>query len=187
MTASQALERPRVVGVDPSLAATGIACTHGWHELVASVGKKADSWDQRRARLRNLADRICLLVAGADLVVVEGPSYRSGDPGMFDRAHLWWSLYERWRAAGLPVAVASPASRMLYATGKGNAAKGAVFEAAKDRLSGTWASFGGDDNIADASWLAALGADWLGCPVATVPPKHRSALDKVSWPADVHR
>lgn len=176
-----------VVGVDTSLTCTGIAYNTGVLEVVKSTGKKTDTYEDRRRRLEKLAAQIVDVASptGAALVVIEGPSYGSPSPSMWDRAHLWWSVYNTLRGYGLPVAVASPKSRMLYATGKGNADKMTVFEAAKDRLGGTWASFAGDDNRADAAWLCALGSAYLGHPLAVLPAPHRKALDGVHWPEPV--
>jgi crossover junction endodeoxyribonuclease RuvC len=74
----------------------------------------------------------------------------------------------------------APNARALYATGKGNAAKGAVIDAVTRRFP-DWATEG-NDNAADAVALMAAGRDWLGHPITDLPKTHRAALDKATWP-----
>jgi len=113
---------------------------------------------------------------------MEGPSYRSADPSVWDRAFLWWVIYSALHSErGIPVAVAAPALRAMYATGKGNASKNAVVDAVARR----WPHIptGGDHNVCDAIVLMAMGCDRLGHPLTPVPATHRRALDRVAWPA----
>lgn len=179
--------RPIVIGVDPSLTNCGIASSHGWLKVVSTPSpKKTDiTWATRKTRIERVRDDTLRLCAGAALVVIEGPSYRSVDFSAFDRAHLWWEIYDALLRDGLPVAVMAPASRMQYATGKGQAAKLKVFEAAKDRLGGVWESFEASEDLADAAWLCCAGAEHLGVPLVELPKTHRAALAKVAWPAAV--
>lgn len=44
--------------------------------------------------------------------------------------------------------------------------------------------FDTDDEV-DAFWLRALVLDYLGEPLAPLPPTHRRALDEVKWPASL--
>jgi Holliday junction resolvasome RuvABC endonuclease subunit len=75
------------------------------------------------------------------------------------------------------VAIAPPASVKLYAAGKGNASKDQVLTAAVRRLPG----FDGDNNEADAAWMAAMGLDHL-TGHSVVPASQRQALAKLKWP-----
>lgn len=171
-----------VIGIDPSLTATAIASSAGWIEVTGRPGKRTDGYPERLARIDALSDDIYRYI-GADLtlIVLEGPAYSRSDPSMFDRAALWWRLYRYARVLGIPVAVVTPNQAKLYATGKGNAAKGAVIDAVARR----WPDYAtkGDDNAADAVALLAMGLDWLGSPLTSMPVTHRRALDKVAWPA----
>jgi len=174
---------PHVIGLDVALTATGIASNRGWVDVVETTGTRKDDYPTRDARIAHAKEQILNLVGRPDLVVIEGPSYQSKGPGTWDRAGLWWLLYTALGARGVPVAVASPASRMRYATGAGQASKGKVIDAVARR----WPDFAteGDDNAADAVVLCAMGADQLGCPLAPVPKTHRLALAKgkgVEWP-----
>jgi hypothetical protein len=119
-------------------------------------------------------------LSGVDLVVIEGPSYGSqaGQAGHHERAGLWWLVRYALHARGTAVAAVSPASLKLYATGRGNAGKDDVMREVTRRFG--W--FGGDNNAADATVLAAMGFEYLGRPVVEMPQKHRVALAKCEWP-----
>jgi crossover junction endodeoxyribonuclease RuvC len=175
---------PRVLGIDPSLTATGIASSAGWTEVVGSVGVRTDGYPERHQRLRAVRAKVIQLLpqvpAVIDLVVMEGPAYSRSSPSAFDRAALWWDLYSRLAGRHIPVAVVAPTSRAMYATGRGNAGKGAVVDAVARR----WPLYAteGNDNKADAVVLMAMGLDWLGHPLCPMPKPHRRALDKVAWP-----
>ncbi len=170
----------KVIGLDTSLAGTGIASNTGWCELVGRAGVTKLALDARLAALDGLLREILLLVAHPDLVVIESPSLRSLGMGTVERHALWWLLVRHLRSVEVPVALAAPSSRMLYATGKGMATKEVVVDAAARR----WPAFPtkGNNNLVDAVVLAAIGADWLGEPLCPMPAQHRRALAKVVWP-----
>lgn len=173
----------RILGLDLSLSATGMSDgTTTW--LVRSTGKKDDNLAARTARLRTLRAEVISHCDSADLVVVEGPTYMTSTGHMHDRSGLWWLVLMALQHRGIAVAEVSPPAVKLYATGKGNAKKGLVIEAAATRYPEV--EIGGDDNRADALWLHAMGLDQLtGRHV--VPESHRRALVKVGWPAGVAR
>ncbi|QKW08065.1 hypothetical protein HUT18_18435 [Streptomyces sp. NA04227] len=168
---------PRVIGLDLSLRATGIAGP-GWARTVRSTGRVSDRAGARRTRLRSLLAEILLATGRPDLVLVEGPSYGSQGAGTWDRAGLWWLVVDALHARELPVAIVPPACRAQYATGRGNAPKQDVLDAVRDRYAVDVAN----DNEADAYVLAAMGRHRLGAPLATVPEQHLRALDGVQWP-----
>lgn len=173
-----------VLGIDPSLTATAVASSAGWVEVVGAKGKADATYPDRLARINLLAGQVCNLTRlDTELVLVEGPSYRSTDPSAFDRAALWWLVYRGLHLREIPVAVITPSQRMVYATGRGNVKKGAVIDAVARR----WPLFqtGGDDNAADAVVLMAMGLDRLGTPLAPMPVTHRRALEKVAWPEGI--
>lgn len=120
-----------VVGIDPSLRSTGVAIIGEGEppELVTvrSVGHREDSYGTRHARVKRLAGEIVSFVKSGDaLVVIEGPALRSTDPGVWDRAGLWWLIYTRIVVLGVPVGVCPPKTRAKFATGNGNADKKSV-------------------------------------------------------------
>jgi crossover junction endodeoxyribonuclease RuvC len=179
--ASPALPIPRVIGVDLSLTATGMSDgTKTW--LVKSVGHKADSLSDRGERLRGLSVAIVGNCTRASLVVIEQPAFSRQMGHMHDRSGLWWLVVDALTyELHVPVAEVSPTGLKTYATGKGNAKKGAVIDATARRFPDIVT--GADDNRCDSLWLAAMGLDHLGHPPVQLPQTHRRALDGVRWPA----
>lgn len=170
----------RVLGIDPSLTACAVASSAGWIDIGGHPGRRDDDHDDRLLRILAVHDQVRNVLGDVELIVIEGPAYSRSDPSAFDRAALWWLIYRTARHAEIPVAIAPPNVRAMYATGRGNAAKGAVIDAVARR----WAEYetAGDDNAADAVTLLAMGLDWLGRPLCPMPATHRRALDKVAWP-----
>ena len=170
-----------VLGIDPSLTASAIASSDGWTLTFGINGKRTDTYNDRLRRINAVASDVTNTAEAAGLALIEGPSYRSADPSAWDRAALWWKIYDGLTERGVPIAVVPPACRAMYATGKGNAAKNAVVDAVARR----WPHIptGGDHNVCDAIVLMAMGCDRLGHPLTPVPATHRRALDRVAWPA----
>lgn len=164
---------PQVVGLDLSLTCTGLA-GRDWTATLKPPAKLRGV--ERLVWIRGaLIDRH---VIDADLVVLEGPSYGSVGRGQHERGGLWWIVAVMLAEEGCRYAVASPAARAKYATGKGNAGKADVVREVTKRF--PW--FAGGEDEADALVLAAMGADHLGTPLAPMPATHRAALAAVDWP-----
>ncbi|MEW2393124.1 hypothetical protein AB0933_32660 [Streptomyces venezuelae] len=182
-----ALPGPHVIGIDPSLTATGIASTHGWCDVIGHAKRTKDPGITqlphlgRLNALRALLNDILTTIAHPDLAVMELPAVSRSGGGAHERGWLWWQLYARLTSRGIPVGLLSPNQRAQYATGKGNAGKGAVVDAVARRFP-AWTT-DGNDNAADAVTLMAAGRDWLGHPITDLPKTHRAALDKAIWPA----
>lgn len=169
-----------VFGVDLSLTATGLS--DGSQAVTLKPPKEAATG---LGRMRWIVGTVLATVTSAWLgdgdppfVVIEGPSYGStkAASSAHERAGLWWLLVEALDRAGIRYAVASPASLKLYATGKGNADKDAVMLATARRFD--W--FDGDNNAADALWLAAIGCALVGNPLVAMPAANCRALDKIA-------
>lgn len=169
---------PHVIGLDLSLTATGISDGR-WCDTITTTGATRDQVAARAARIAHITTTVLEYTRGVDLVVVEGPAPSRHTGKVWDRAGLWWRVVARLLDAETPVAVVSPSGRARYATGRGNAPKDQVLAAAVRRYPGVPI---GNNNEADATILAAMGLDRLGCPLATVPQSHRAALDAVEWP-----
>jgi crossover junction endodeoxyribonuclease RuvC len=182
-----------IIGLDLSLARTGVATASG-----TGVLRVAASGMHRLAALRNEILDICgtsdaSLTDRADLVVIEG--YSMGTARQQSHAHALGELGGVVRLAlfeeGIPFVDVAPAALKKYATGKGNANKGQVLEAASKR---SGLDFAGDDNRADAWWLRQMGLAWMwGEPPAQtqtafmegyirMPTTHQVALVAVKWP-----
>lgn len=188
-------------GVDLSMTSTGVAIVAAPHmnanprwelQRVKSSpelfndgppdrkGKSTATFKSRYCRMENIADRIAAIVPDKSLVFIEGPSYGSTGAGTFDRAGLWWLVYETLALSKhCDVAVVAPSQRMLYATGSGRADKDAVLAAVVARY--RHLSVTGND-VADAVVFAAMAARAAGWPVEPdgVPKKNLAALDKLA-------
>lgn len=171
---------PAVIGLDLSLTGSGIASSNGWCERVGLPDITTKSLGERIVAVDYLVNQIVTLVARPALVCLEVPAFSRAGGGALERGSLWWLVARRLHTAEIPVAEVFNQHRMRYATGKGAASKGAIVDAVARR----WPIFetGGDDNLADAAVLAAMGADRLGHPLAVMPFTHRKALDGVHWP-----
>lgn len=166
----------RVVGLDLSLTATGVADSDGTAGVIKPRIKGHD-------RLDFINDAIAQHVTGdpaAGLVLVEGPSFGSQGSAYHQLAGLWWLVVHGLWKAEIPYAVVSPQARAKYATGRGNAGKDAVLASVVRRYPMVEIN---DNNVADAWVLMAMGLDWLGRPLCSVPAVNREALAKVEWPA----
>ena len=172
----------RVLGLDLSLTATGVS--DGWAtSVIRSTGNADATLDQRLKRIEQIATEINRskgTLSTLSLVVVEGPSLGSRTGHAHDRSGLWWMVVSMFSLYGFSVVEVPPASLKLFATGKGNADKGAIIEAATRRFPDV--ETGGHDGRCDALWLAAIGYQHLGHPIVTVPQRHHDALTKVRWP-----
>lgn len=182
------MSRLIVAGVDLSLTSTGIALAEFDGPLMSpsayrltSVGKAGAGLPERQTRLHKLTAAVTDKVAGADLILVEGPAFGSTTGSMHDRSGLWWLVVDTLvQEYGSIVVEVAPSARAKYATGAGNAGKDAVLAAAVKRYP-DWDITGND--IADAVIIAAMGCRHLGQPIDSLPQVHLAAMTKVRWPA----
>lgn len=175
------MNKPTVIGLDLSLTGTGIASSLGWCERVGDPGITGLDLRERIAALRNIRERILDHFTGRpDLVIVEQIAFSRTAGGAAERAWLWFEIVGSFTRRFVPVATATAQQLKLYATGSGKGNKGPVIDAVARR----WPQFTtyGDDNLCDAVTLCAMGADYLGHPIAEMPKTHRAALDRIDWP-----
>ncbi|MGH3476018.1 MAG: hypothetical protein ACRDQD_04185 [Nocardioidaceae bacterium] len=165
-----------VVAFDLSLTSTGVARADG---TTARITSKLTG----PARLVELREAVLLAtsVPWAHLVVLEGLAYgvvRGNGAHHSELAGLHAivrvALWER----EVPVVEIPPASLKMVATGKGNASKEEVHEAAIRRLGFT----GANRDEADALWLWTAAQIHYGLSTIELPATHRRGLDKVRWP-----
>lgn len=172
-----------VVGIDPSLTATGLASSRGWCDVLGYTEKAPITklpYPQRLTALEGVRAAVLCGIGTPALAVMETAAYSRSGGGGHERGWLWWEVYGGLIRAGVPVALMSTNQRMRYATGKGTATKNAVVDAVARRWP-AWET-AGDDNRADAVVLMAAGLDWLGHAPADMPKTHRCALEGVDWP-----
>lgn len=168
---------PLVIGVDASLTSTGIAGAD-WTANIRPTNRGEQ-------RLADLVAGVGDYLKNADMVVFEGPSYgHAAMAGHEDLAGLRVLLRMWCWRRKIPYAVAPPSNVKLYATGRGNAAKGQIRTALIERYGISLEGRARYDE-ADAACLAYMGLHWLGHPVADVPERNASALDGCQWPEEV--
>ncbi|WP_113705461.1 hypothetical protein [Nonomuraea lactucae] len=178
---------PRVAGCDISLTSTGLAFNTGWCATAGRGSITTLPIGERTTAIREAADKILLHLDTADLVLVEKfvlARGKAGAGGAGERAHLYYLVVDALiHRIGIPVVEVPQSTLKMYATGRGNAPKDEVKDAVARRLP-IFVTRGVSD-MCDAAMLAAMGADHLGHPLATMPAAHRKALDTVTWPGAV--
>lgn len=182
-------ERVRVTGVDLGMGATGVAQIHGPLAVTAVIhppGPDRESAHHHGLHYRAevLADEVLDACRGSHLILIESPitTRRSADSAQIKVHGVWAIVTYRLYQAGLDWVDVAPAQLQAYATGKGRAGKTLVAVAAGRRYPDVDIV---SEDACDALVLAAMGADWLGSPLAPVPARHREVLDRLRWPARV--
>lgn len=162
---------PAVVGLDYSLTSSGVALSAPLRVTLIQPSEKG------HPRLHQLKMSLRHLVRGSALAVVESASYRSTSSTFHQLAGGWHILtHELWEL-GIPYAEVAPSTLKAYATDDGHADKPKMVAAARRAFPRTPVV---NDDAADALFLAAMGAEYLGHPLFRSP--RTSALDSVSWP-----
>lgn len=160
---------PRVMGLDLSITATGVALPDG---TVTTLRFGADLGDRRLLSIHHhLYDAIAF--DHLDLVVIEDLPVNARAGGVIGMVHgvVRRLLLEH----GAPYLLVPPATLKTYATGKGNSDKPDMRMSLYQRAALDLR----DNNQVDAVWLRLLGLDHLGHPELTLPATHRRALDKL--------
>ena len=161
-----------VVGLDPSLTGTGIACEEGFSERV--ITPSATSLRGQLQRMNIIVSRVSIHTPPGSLVVIEAPSFGSNYPGHHAIAGLWWILVATVVGNGCPVVQVAPSSLKKFATGNGRAKK--------DLMRAAWLERTGadvsDDNRVDALWLRQVGLHLVGDPEAIdLPARQLAAIE----------
>lgn len=155
----------RVVGLDLSLSATGIAYSDGRTRTITP----ASSGDARLAEIRS---EVREAVYGTDFVVIEDLPINARGAGLTGMVH---GAIRVMLQTGPPYVLITPATLKKYATGRGNATKPDMRMALYQRMGIDLR----DDNQVDATWLRYAGLQLLGEPVVELPKAQVAALDKV--------
>lgn len=167
----------KVVSLDPSLTATGVATSDDPTTATVISPPKGMRGPERLRWIQLAVDKLC---RDADLVVVEGYSHGSGY-----QAHALGELGGVIRLTlhcrGVPYVDYPPTCRMKLATGTGRASKMEVLAEAIKRLGYT----GHNENEADALWMLQAALIHYGLPGAVdLPAKHlgTAGKSKARWP-----
>jgi len=163
----------RIMGVDPSLSATGMCLPDN---RVLTIKCKSDWGDDRLLLIRNVLRRF-VIETRPQLVVMEDKlhsTYSAASLGMVQgvvRAELL--------DHSVQYVLVSPKTLKKFATDNGNADKDAMIAAARRRAGMIFK----DDNQCDAWWLRQAGLDHYGLPTDIAPDRNLSlALGVVKWP-----
>ena len=163
-----------VIGIDPSLAATGIATAKGAHTIRTEPGDPL--------RLQHIYQRVNAAAAGASMsrdglaVVEDLPTHAKG-AGLTGMAQgvIRLALIN----CDLPYVTIPAATLKKYATGKGNATKADMRMAWYQRTGEDVR----DDNQVDALWLRQIGLTLRGYSEAIPLPKAQFAAIEKVWGA----
>src|SRR5699024_6907914 len=122
-----------IAGIDLSLTRTGVALVRSperveTYTVVSKPPKtRTETLRSRCDAKATIAAEVLDTVGGAELVGIEPPAYGIRNAGkVHDRSGLWWRIVAALEQRGVSVVEVSPPSRMMYATGKGNAGKDLV-------------------------------------------------------------
>ena len=179
----------RIVALDLSLAATGIAATHnhnGEPGLIARTVHTSRTVPQGidvPRILQVLTDVAAAIRCRPHLVVIEWlPAFDGKGDTSLRLAELHGAVKVWLATRPTPVrwVDVKPTYLQMYATGKGRATK-------TDVRAAVTATYGrlvhiDDDDQADAVALLALALDAYSQPLASVPATHRRAVSAVKWP-----
>jgi Holliday junction resolvasome RuvABC endonuclease subunit len=177
----------KVIGIDPSMTATGLCAWDGTVSTVKTVAKQRDN------RLRVIREAVAAVAVVrppnrptlrvpeiADLAVVEEPIHFRAKA---TTAALWMvqaAVRMALMDAGVPYAIVNNQHVKAYAGG-GRSDKEAMARAAYETDGSVFA----DDNQCDAWWLRQMALDRYGLlPLGSrrVSATQRAWLDKVEWP-----
>ena len=174
-----------VVGLDPSLRATGLALPDGELLTITTPAcKKGCPLDERIERMRHIVGRVGVRVKIGCLVVIEGAALHSNNNDSHELAGIWWKLVVRLAEQGNQIAVVGPGQLKKFATGSGakDPGKARMREALRQHAGLDMA----DHNQVDAFWLRQAGLVRQGHPDALSLPKVQTAvLDGIAWPEGI--
>jgi len=158
-----------IIGIDPSLTATGIVVLRdGEVELAEKTKDRPELGTIKRVtdirfRIGSIIDNLETKEEwdnkwqAPDLIVIEGFSYGSKGRSVFDIAYLGWRIREQLEQLkeqdNVPWIEVPPTQLKKFATGKGNTNKEIILQQVYKR----WEYETDNNNIADAFVLAKIG------------------------------
>lgn len=169
-----------ILGIDPSTAATGLACHGGFYRTIKpSAG--ADEPAKRLSEIDRAFRRYLRGLGAADVAMIELVPMHGVQPLAKIRLAelggvLRLALYEH----AIPYVDVNPMSLKKWATGKGTAQKAEMVKAAKN--AGAHVT---NDNEADAFWLQTIGEAFYNLPPERfnhLEQHQQDLLDKLAFP-----
>lgn len=175
----------RVLGIDPSLTATGIAHTDGRTARVRFGTRPArftpDEWVAYRVRIIEAA--VAMASQTAELAVVEGYAFgakQKREP----LGYLGYSVRAELSRLGVPYLDVAPTALKKFATGSGTASKDEMKSAAIRLLK---LDHNASHDEADALWLRELGRHMTASSSRFPPSTHTKHLSKLELPKGLQK
>lgn len=162
---------PRIVALDLSLTATGVACPTGVYVLKPP---KNCTGVRRLAWFRSTLGEA---TANADLVVIEQYAFSRANAHSHEIGELGGVIRLHLHVHRIPFVAVLPNVLKKFATGKGNAGK--------DDMVGAAARAGcpvNDNNAVDAWWLRQMALYAHGASDVTLTAYRADTVDTVDWP-----
>lgn len=163
----------RIIGLDLSIAGTGICVPHGdlgWRAW--TVHLDANIGDHRLGIIRR---SVRAHLPGIGFAVIEDLPRNAMNAA--PSAMVQGVIRDELNDHGIPYVKIVPATLKCFATGKGTADKKAMVAAMKEATGRKPDTH----NAADAFWLWAAGMDYCGQPVCPRPAAWRRRLDVADW------
>lgn len=143
----------KVLGLDLSLTATGCAAVDLFGGGIACLTISPPKGMTGLERLDWICRQVLTVAEPRDLIVFEGFSFGSNDPGTQERIGLAFLLRHWAWKRGVPFLCVAPSQLKKFATGKGNAEKSMILREVFRR----WNVEARNDNEADAVTLLQIG------------------------------
>jgi Holliday junction resolvasome RuvABC endonuclease subunit len=167
---------PKIVGLDLSLNATGIALDVG-HTTIKVPNKIKQAGGGRRLlwlfrQLNKIVDHDTHLAVVEDYAL-GGTNYKGHHANV-----EWGGVARLWLTRrNIPYVLVRPTQLKKYATGKGNASKKEMMTAARSHVQVT------DDNQADAFWLRQMGVmAYTPIEAAPIGYEQLEVIKAFDWP-----
>jgi hypothetical protein len=170
-----------IIGGDLSLTSPGLARVDtDARTFTAAAYVPPKHLGTGHARDEWILEQVRDLALGAGIAVLEEPPYHIKGTAVHALAGLRRLVtHELWKM-GVPYAEVNVQHLKLYATGNSKADKDDVMRRTGQLF--TEEQFSGNNDAADALWLALMGAEHVGQPLVEVSATRRGALAKVTWP-----
>lgn len=181
MSHDKARHGPNLVGLDLSLASTGVAQLGNVRAVCIPLEPKATEY-QRTRRLHRLVAALHPVIVEADLLVIEEPAFGAEHTHAHALGELAGGVKLICYQRGIRYVLVNQATLKKYALGKGGGkgvTKQAVFSAAVQRSGIGFAT----TDEADAWWLWQMACAHYGNGYAVdMPALNRTALAVPKWP-----